>query len=308
MIKTNEITCDLCGSDEHKFLFKAKDRLHGLDGTFSYVICKNCGLVFMNPQVLPSETAKFYPPDYAPHKAKVDTKQLDQCEMKNKLKRKPFIASICNRLSRQSRILDVGCGNGNFLNEVRTVTGCQAYGIDISKTVAKTVLENYGIDVFSGTILELPYPNGFFDVITAWSYLEHVNNPSEVLLKMSNLLKSNGLCVISTPNFDSLNARLFKGKWYHLDCPRHLYIYTPRTVTGLLERSSLSVKKIMYNKSSKGVLGSLQYCFYGDNYSDNHHNRVRKSSLLKKIVLPWARIAALMKKSDIMVICAEKVG
>lgn len=308
MTKTNEITCDLCCSDEYKFLFEAKDRLHGLDGTFSYVICKNCGLVFMNPQVLPSETVKFYPPDYAPHKAKVDTKQLDQCAMKNKLKRKPFIASICNRLSRQSRILDVGCGNGNFLNEVRTVTGCQAYGIDISKTVAKTALENYGIDVFSGTILELPYPNDFFDVITAWSYLEHVNNPSEVLLKMSNLLKNDGLCVISTPNFDSLNARLFKGKWYHLDCPRHLYIYTPRTVTGLLEKSSLSVKKIMYNKSSKGVLGSLQYCVYGDNYSDNHHNRVRKSSLLKKIVLPWARIAALMKKSDIMVICAEKLG
>jgi len=180
--------------------------------------------------------------------------------------------------------------------------------VDISKIAAKTAWENYGIDVFTGTILESPSPHDFFDVVTAWSYLEHVNNPSEVLLKISSLLKNDGLCVISTPNFDSLNAKLFKEKWYHLDCPRHLYIYTPKTAKGLLEKSGLSVKKITYDKSSKGVLGSLQYYFYGNNYDDNHRNRIRRSSLLKKIVSPWTRIAALVRQSDTMVICAEKVG
>lgn len=308
MTKTNKIPCDLCGSDEHKFLFEAKDRLHGLDGTFSYVICKNCGLVFMNPQVSPSDIIKFYPPDYAPHKAKVDTKQLDQSAIKNKLKRRPFVASFCKRLSEQSRVLDVGCGNGNFLYEIKTVTGCQIYGIDISKTAAKTAWENYGIDVFTGTVMESPSPDKFFDVITAWSYLEHVNNPSEVLLKISSLLKNDGLCIISTPNFYSLNAKLFREKWYHLDCPRHLHIFTTRTIAGLFEKSNLSIKKIIYNRSSKGVLGSLQYCIYGDNYSNNHRNRVKRSSLLKQIVSPWSGIAALMRQSDIMFICAEKVS
>lgn len=306
MTKTNKIPCDLCGSNEHKFLFKAKDRLHGFDGTFSYVICKNCGLVFMNPQVSPSDIVKFYPPDYAPHKAKVDTKQLDQSAIKNKLKRRPFVASFCKRLSEQSRVLDVGCGNGYFLYEIRTVTGCQAYGIDISKTAAKTARENYGIDVFTGTILESPSPDNFFDVITAWAFLEHVNNPSEVLLKMSRLLKNDGLCIISIPNYESLNAKLFKDKWYHLDCPRHLYIYTTKTIAGLFEKSNLSVKKIIYNRSSKGILGSLQYCLYGDNYSHNHRNRVKRSLLLRKIVSPCSRIAAFMRQSDMMYVCAEK--
>ena len=306
MTKTNKIPCDLCGSDEHKFLFEAKDRLHGFDGTFSYVICKNCGLVFMNPQVSPSDIVKFYPPDYAPHKAKVDTKQLDQSAIKNKLKRRPFVASCCKKLSEQSRVLDVGCGNGYFLYEIRTVTGCQVYGIDISKTTAKTARENYGIDVFTGTILESPFPDNYFDIITAWAFLEHVNNPSEVLLKMSNLLKNDGLCIISIPNFESLNAKLFKDKWYHLDCPRHLYIYTKRTITGLFEKSNLTVNKIIYNKSSNGVLGSLQYYIYGDNFSHYHRNRVKRSLLLRKIVSPWSRITALMRQSDMMSVCAEK--
>jgi 2-polyprenyl-3-methyl-5-hydroxy-6-metoxy-1,4-benzoquinol methylase len=306
MTKTNKIPCDLCGSDEHKFLFEAKDRLHGFEGIFSYVICKNCGLVFMNPQIAPGEIVKFYPPDYAPHKAKVKTKQLDQSEIKNKLKKRPFIASLCQRLSEQSRVLDVGCGNGNFLYEIKTVTGCQAYGIDISKTAANMARENFGFEVFTGTVLQSPFPDSFFDVITAWAFLEHVNSPSEVLMKMSKLLKNDGLCIISIPNFNSFNAKLFKDKWYHLDCPRHLYIFTARTITGLFEKSNLTTKKIIYNKNSNGILGSLQYYIYGDNYSHNNRNRVKSSLLLRKIVSPWPGITTLIRQSDMMSVCAEK--
>jgi len=306
MIKTNKIPCDLCGGDEHKFLFEAKDRLHGFEGTFSYVMCKNCGLVFMNPQVSPDDIVKFYPPDYEPHKAKVHTKQQDRSVIKNRLKKMPFVSALCKKLSGQSRVLDVGCGNGNFLYEIKTATGCEVYGIDISKTTAETARQNYGIDVFTGTIMESPFPDNFFDAITAWAFLEHVNNPSEVLLRMSNLLKKDGLCIISIPNFNSFNARLFKNKWYHLDCPRHLYIYTKRTITGLLEKSNFKVDKIIYNSGSKSVLGSLQYCIYGDNYNPNHRNRVKSSSLLRKIVSPLSGIAALMRQSDMMSVCAEK--
>jgi len=138
--------------------------------------------------------------------------------------------------------------------------------------------------------------------------LEHVNNPSEVLLRISSLLKNGGSFILNTPNFDSFNAKLFKEKWYHLDCPRHLYIYTPRTIISLFEKSGLSVEKVIYDKTSKGVLGSLQYYFYGDNYNPEHRNRIRRSSLLKKIVSPWTRITAFMKHSDTMIIFAEKAG
>jgi 2-polyprenyl-3-methyl-5-hydroxy-6-metoxy-1,4-benzoquinol methylase len=203
-------------------------------------------------------------------------------------------------------VLDVGCGNGNFLYEIKTATGCQAYGIDISKTAAQTARENYRIEVLASTIMESPFPDNYFDAITAWAFLEHVNNPSEVLMKISSLLKNDGLCIISVPNFKSINAKLFKDKWYHLDCPRHLYIFTERTIAGLFEKSNLEIKKIIYNKSSNGVLGSLQYCIYGDNYNHNHRNRVKKSLFLRKIASPWSRIAALTRQSDMMSVCAEK--
>lgn len=307
MIKKNEVPCNLCGSEERHFLFEAKDRMHGYEGIFTYVRCKKCGLVYMNPQISPGGVRQLYPPDYGPHQTKEANRLPDGHAQKRSTPKKAFVASVCKKLPRHAQILDIGCGNGSFLNEVKVFVGCRVQGVDISAPAAKTARDNYGLDVFTGTIFESPFPDNYFDVITAWAYLEHVNNPSEVLLKISNLLKSGGSCIISTPNFSSFNSKLFRGKWYHLDCPRHLYIYSPGTIISLLEKTGLSVQKIKYDWGSKGILGSLQYCFYGDNYKAKHRNRIRKSSLLKKVVSPVAKVMTLMKKSDVMIIHTKKI-
>lgn len=306
MVKKNDVPCNLCGSTERRFLFNAKDRLCGCEGTFTYVRCKKCGLVYMNPQISLDEIGKFYPSDYGPHQAKPKEQYLDSYILTRKYRKRPFVPTVFDKLTKNARLLDIGCGNGSFLNEIKSVIGCRVYGLDLSKTSAKTAKENCGLDIHIGTILEASFPKGYFDVITAWEYLEHVNDPSGVLLKISSLLKNDGSCIISTPNFDSFNCKLFKDKWYSLDCPRHLYIYTPTTITGLLQKSGLSIEKIKYSESSKGVLGSLQYYFYDDNYRPEYRNRIRRSSFLKKIVSPLARISALVKQSDTIIIHAKK--
>jgi 2-polyprenyl-3-methyl-5-hydroxy-6-metoxy-1,4-benzoquinol methylase len=306
VIQKKQVACNLCGSTDCAFLFNAIDRLHGFDGVFTYVKCEICGLVYMNPQVAAQEIIKLYPPDYGPHQAKPQTKERDLRGLRKKVKRASVFAFLCEKLTRLSRLLDVGCGSGTFLSDMRTLTDCEVYGVDVSNLAAKTARQNYGIDTFAGSVLGSPFRSSYFDVITAWSYLEHINDPSRVLRKFSDLLKPDGWCVIKTPNFDSFNARLFKERWYHLDCPRHLYIYTPKTVAKLLEKSMLSVQKVIYDRSSKGILGSLQYCFYGDNYALEHRNRLRRSSFLKQVVSPWSRIAALLKQSDTVVVLAKK--
>jgi 2-polyprenyl-3-methyl-5-hydroxy-6-metoxy-1,4-benzoquinol methylase len=298
--------CNLCGSDDPAPLFEAKDRLHGSEEPFTYVRCKRCGLVYMNPQIARDEIAAFYPATYNPFQSQPKRQLSDEHKLRRAARRRPFGTFICKKLNRQSRLLDVGCGSGGFLHEMRILTGCQTFGLDISQLAAKAAIENYGLDIHVGTILAAPFPEKYFDVITAWEYLEHVDDPSGVLSKMSSLLKNDGSCVISTPNFDSFNRRLFKDRWYALDCPRHLYLYSPTTIGGLLRKNGLSVQKIKYDKSSKGILGSLQYYFYGDNYNPAHTNRIRRSSFLRKIASPIARISALLRQSDTMAIHAKK--
>ena len=306
MVKKSHVPCNLCGNTDCAFLFDAIDRLHGCEGDFTYVKCKACGLIYMYPQVLPDEMKALYPPDYGPHQARPRTKKGDLYGFRRKVQAAPVLQIIRRELSPARRLLDAGCGTGAFLNDMKLLTGCEVYGVDVSNIAAITAKQYYGLSIFTGSVHEAPFPSGYFDVITAWSYLEHVNDPYKVLARFSDLLRPNGCCVIQTPNAESFNARLFKEKWYHLDCPRHLYIYTPKTVTKLLEKSGLSVQRVFYEKTSKGILGSLQYAVYGDNYNPKHRDRLRKSSLLKTLVSPLSRVAALLRRSDVIVVLSRK--
>lgn len=323
MIKTNDVVCDLCGSSDTDFLFDGKDRLYGCEGIFEYVKCKKCGLVYMNPQVSIDGIRKIYPDDYAPHGSKKGHlhkgRNFQAAKLKNILLLRSFrnirkqflsnvkiVTSIRQKLNRQTKLLDIGCGDGRFLNEIRNETDCQVYGVDISETAAKTAKESYAINIFNGPITKAPFLSKSFDIITAWWYLEHVTNPSEVLRKMYSLLKYDGYCIIGVPNIDSFNARIFKDKWYHLDCPRHLYIYSPDTITKLLDKIGFVVTKIIFDKTPWGLFPSLRYCFGNDDIPLKHRKRFRCSSLLKRVLLLWTILIALLKQSDTMVVYARR--
>jgi len=319
MIRTETIPCNLCGSKYSTFLFEARDRLHGIEGTFSYVRCSECGLVYMNPQVVPEDIGKLYPSDYAPHSTAAKGAAVGTRSLYNRLMKTPVIArlvklvtnvkiinSIYSRLDQKSRILDIGCGAGDFLNRLKSEKGCQVHGVDISEAAVEAAKNSFGLDIFKGTITEAPFEDASFDVLTAWWYLEHVPDPQSTAAKVSSLLKPNGNCIIGVPNFESFNARSFKDKWYHLDCPRHLCIWTPSVMKRLLEQYSLTVTKIIYDKTPWGLRGSLQYALFGDNIKPKYRNRIRQSLFLWMLLLPWTIIVSLLKKSDIIVVYAKK--
>lgn len=319
MIRTQKVPCNLCSSTESSFLFDARDRLHGIGDIFTYVRCKECGLVYTNPQVVPEDTEKLYPADYAPHTTTGKKTGSGIRSLQNKIMKIPVIGrllkgvtnvkiadTIYRRLNQKSRILDVGCGAGAFLNSLRTDKGCEVYGVDISEAALREAKSSFGLDIFKGTITEAPFPEAHFDIITAWWYLEHISDPQTTIAKISSLLKQNGYFIIGVPNFNSFNAKHFKDKWYHLDCPRHLCIWTPRAITRLLENHGLAVTKIIYDKTPWGLLGSLQYLLYGDNLNPKYRNRLRQSFLLWILLLPWTILMSLLKKSDIIVVYARK--
>jgi len=255
----------------------------------------------MNPQVASCSISNFYPTDYAPHKKKLKS---TTDKKKNQV---ALPATILEKLSSE-RVLDVGCGNGEFLNRVRNRFGCKVEGIDISRNAVKTARKNYNLKIFQGDIPEYPFQDNPFDLITAFSYIEHVHDPNATIKKMSELLKPNGIFLIKTPNINSLAGKVFRSKWYHVDCPRHLYIFSPKTLSILIKQNGLSVEKILYDKSSKGWTSSLQYCLYGNNYQHKYRNKIKHSKTIRAFVSPLAKIAYLLNQSDVMTIYGFKKG
>ncbi len=298
-IQSHPVVCNVCGSADTKSLFTARDRLHGFEGTFRYVQCTHCGLVYMNPQIVEEQLLAFYPADYAPHQAASATPDA-------KVSKPHLPTSILDTLNSQSWILDVGCGSGGFLHQLRQYCHCRVNGVDFSENAVRSAKQRYNLDIVQGRIFDVPFADNTFDLITAWSCIEHLDNPAAAIQKMWSLCKPSGRLFIKTPNYQSFAAKWFRDKWYHLDCPRHLYLFSPQTIKKLLNRCGFGDIRVYYEASSKGWLGSLQYVFYGDNYHPEVKNKIRRSTLAKAVVSPLSHLLAWLKKADTMTVIARK--
>ncbi|MCM8832036.1 MAG: class I SAM-dependent methyltransferase, partial [Candidatus Omnitrophica bacterium] len=226
-------SCNLCGGLQFKYLFSGKDWLLGGEENFSLVKCLNCGLVFLNPR--PSNFDEIYPLEYYKNygEQKTEIKILENKKEKKILKFK-----------KEGRLLDVGCNKGFFLAGMRNYNW-DVWGVDISSFSCEYAKNIFGLkNIFCANILDIEFKDNFFDVITLWQVIEHLDRPSEVLKKLNRFLKKDGLLLIECPNFSSVGAKIFKDKWQGLDLPRHFFQFSPKTLTKLLNKAGFRVKKI----------------------------------------------------------------
>lgn len=143
---------------------------------------------------------------------------------------------------KHNRILDVGCGDGYFL-ETAKAKGWEVFGTEFT-TNAVEICRIKGIIMFQGTVLDVPQ-NLEFDVITTFEVIEHMNNGPEFAERTHALLRPGGLFYFTTPNFNSLSRRRLKGNWRVIDYPEHLSYYTPHSITRLLNAQGFSKSKLL---------------------------------------------------------------
>jgi cyclopropane fatty-acyl-phospholipid synthase-like methyltransferase len=263
----------------------------------------------MNPRVEPSDIPRLYPPDYAPHSASPPVEQAPRSVLRRmKAKVGAWTENVrlnpSIKLDAHSRVLDIGCGAGEFLDRLRRRTGAQVFGVDFSDNARISAEKNFSIPVYVGTIEDLPQEKESFDLITAWWLFEHVSEPRGFLDSVRGLLRPGGTFAFSVPNLASLNAWLFKSRWYHLDCPRHLFLWTPRSVKQILHQAGFRVQSIRYDKSPWGLLGSLQYWFYENNLNPQTANRIRGNYRYWKPLLTLTIPLGLLRMSDTIVVHA----
>lgn len=134
-----------------------------------------------------------------------------------------------------NNILDVGCGEGYFL-EIAKKRGWNVYGTEyLDATIEKCIQK--GISCSQGSLINTNYDQSFtFDVITSFEVIEHINNPIEEYSKAYQLLRKGGLLYVTTPNFNSLSKLIHGKKWRIVEYPEHLCYYTPKTLDFLLAK------------------------------------------------------------------------
>jgi len=151
---------------------------------------------------------------------------------------------LVERFSKESRILDVGCSTGFFL-EIAESNNWDAYGVEVSEYASHYAREELGLNVFTGTVKEASFSDEFFDVVTMWDVLEHLADPASDLVEINRILKRGGLVFVTTPNISSLAARLTGKKWFGFAKVReHTFYFCPSTLTKMLQKAVFEVLKI----------------------------------------------------------------
>ena len=132
------------------------------------------------------------------------------------------------------RLLDIGCGNGEFLSRARDA-GWEVVGVDPDHNAVQAS-EHLDLDVRKGSISVLSHEVASFDAITLSHVIEHVHDPFRLMLEVRSLLKPGGKLYIDTPDIQSLGAKLFGSNWRGIESPRHLVLFSASGLELLLQR------------------------------------------------------------------------
>lgn len=136
-------------------------------------------------------------------------------------------------VGKPGKLLDIGCGNGEFL-ERSLEMGWQAQGCEIDpKAVA--ICRSNGLNVLEGDSFHTTLNEQRFDVITMSHVLEHVVDQAALLQRTYSLLKPGGYLWMALPNPQSLGLRLFNAAWNQLHPPCHLSIPSQAVLLRWLE-------------------------------------------------------------------------
>lgn len=150
---------------------------------------------------------------------------------------------LINSFSSESKkLLDVGCGTGDFL-QTASENNWTVSGIEPNKQARKFANEKTNDSVFEIEQL-LKYEESSFDVITLWHVLEHLPNLENHLKVFKKLLKSNGTLIIAVPNYKSYDAKYYKQFWAAYDVPRHLWHFNKTSISKLVSKQHMKVIKV----------------------------------------------------------------
>ena len=161
--------------------------------------------------------------------------------------------SFIRKYAESGRLLDIGCGTGEFL-DVAARNGFQAFGLEPSPKAYEIARKSH--PVARGELKDVSFKENHFDVITLWSVLEHVPEPWDFLHRLHSILREKGLLALRLPDvrglLPSLALWIYKislgrigsplGIIYQLDWhSKHYYGYDRGTLGRLLEKNGFEV-------------------------------------------------------------------
>ncbi|HTS04326.1 MAG TPA: class I SAM-dependent methyltransferase [Candidatus Eisenbacteria bacterium] len=264
--------CRICRNSFANQAYRAREMMFGYRDAFDYFECSQCGCV----QILevPADLSKYYPSDYYSF-ARFEARTVGFKERIAKRLAGPYATCGGGMLGRmifryypepqlrplapvglswKSRILDVGCGGGEFLQLLKdagfkNVLGIDAY-IEGNRQYAN------GLRILKRSLQEM---SGEWDLIMFHHSFEHLPDPLETLQHSAAILSKKGCCLIRIPTVSSYAWRHYRACWVQLDAPRHLFLHSVSSMQLLAGDAGFAIKEVVYDSTEFQFWASEQY-------------------------------------------------
>lgn len=155
--------------------------------------------------------------------------------------------------SKKNLWIDIGAGDGKFLKNTKAT---HKLGVESSREGRK-LLKIQELEVISDRQFRLKKELNA-DVISLWHVLEHTNKPWLVLKTSRKNIAKNGKLIVAIPNIDSADFFVFGKNWFHLAPSYHIWHFSMKSITILLEKSGFKIDKVDYWAPEHHLTGILQ--------------------------------------------------
>lgn len=265
--------CRICGHSGEAEIFKVREMMFGSQELFDYIQCSACGCLQIAE--IPKDVGKYYgggyyslSPAQLPARGGLSN-ILDKIQIQARIKRLGILGDVVNGIIREpdiatwikyskcgvnSRILDIGCGNGRLLLRLWSLGFKNLEGID-------PYLDG-DIDYGNGVVVrkrDIHAVTDNYDLVMMHHSLEHVRDPVSTLTAAAAVMNPGACLLIRVPLVDSEAWDIYRENWVQLDAPRHLHLLTRKAVDILASRCGLAVKAVVNDSHAMQFWGSEQY-------------------------------------------------
>ena len=191
--------------------------------------CGECDFALVNPFPSPAEVADYYSDSYFDWHVEEGRIAGDRIASANRLE-------ILNRLTKDKCLLDVGSGNGVFIQEAKQ-RGWDGGLVELNPIMrAKTSTDN---SMLSWENLE--NVDRKFSVVSMWEYIEHITTPESQVQKVRSILNDDGVFALSTPNSRAIWSEREFLSWEQVKPPEHLLFWNDLNLKSFIERNGFQL-------------------------------------------------------------------
>jgi len=240
--------CAICGNNKNtKVLYKETldikkinskifsarripDRTH-----YRFLKCEKCGMIFSNPIMSENKIGLLY--------SDSDFNYNAEAEYLKKTYFRYFKKYLLKNNSKNIKVLEIGCGNGFFLeelvgNEIKNVYGIEPGKASVEKA-DKEIKKNIKISILRKGL----FPKEIFDIICCFHTLDHVTDPNEFISTVYSLLKKGGKIFFIVHNTNALSVKMFGEKSPIFDI-EHIYLFDSKSLKTVFQKSGFSNLKV----------------------------------------------------------------